>query len=179
MRFDKLTTKFQQALADAQKPGPRHDAGFIEPQQPARRAARAGGRQHDVAARPRGRPGAPAAVRAQEGDRRPAEGRGDRRRDQRLSRLERVLNLTDKEAQKRGDQFIAASSSCWRLPTTRARPGRLLKEYGLTRKAARSAIEAVRGGARRRFAGSRRSARGAQKYTIDLTERAKQGKSTR
>src|SRR5207302_8273959 len=61
--------------------------------------------------------------------------------------LNNLLNLTDKEATKRGDQFIASELFLLALADDKSETGRLAKEYGLTRTALEKAIEAVRGGA--------------------------------
>jgi ATP-dependent Clp protease ATP-binding subunit ClpB len=60
--------------------------------------------------------------------------------------LSNLLNLTDKEAQKRGDQFIASEMFLLALADDKGEAGRLLKEHGLQKKALEAAIEAVRGG---------------------------------
>src|SRR5205085_12574229 len=61
--------------------------------------------------------------------------------------LNNLLNLTDKEATKRGDQFIASELFLLASVKDKGPTGRLLKDHGLTRKALESAIETVRGGA--------------------------------
>src|SRR5205807_7269710 len=87
-----------------------------------------------------------------------------------LSRdLNNLLNLTDKEATKRGDQFIASELFLLALADDKGPTGRLLKEYGLTRSALESAIETVRGGA---GVGSQEAVgprEGLTKYTIGRT----------
>src|SRR6187549_2022375 len=108
MRFDKLTTKFQQALADAQSKALANDSGFIEP-------------QHLLAAMLEHDDGGTASLLSRAGvavprlkqalgnaiDRLPkVEGQGG---EIGVSRdLTNLLNLADKEASKRGDQFIAS-----------------------------------------------------------------------
>ncbi|MFM2008211.1 MAG: ATP-dependent chaperone ClpB, partial [Pseudomonadota bacterium] len=87
-----------------------------------------------------------------------------------------VLNLADKEAQKRGDQFIASEMILLALADDKSEAGKLARENGLTRKALEAAIQAVRGGAHvdsQEAEGQRES---LKKYTIDLTERARLGK---
>src|SRR5206468_7090663 len=61
--------------------------------------------------------------------------------------LNNLLNLTDKEAARRGDQFIASELFLLAAADDKGDTGRLLREAGLTRKALETAIEAVRGGA--------------------------------
>ena len=147
MRFDKFTTKFQQALADAQSLALGNDNGFIEPQHLLPALLDAGGRRHRVAARARRRQRAARCKTAltQAIARLPkVEGQGG---EISISRdLNNLLNLTDKEAHKRGDQFIASELFLLALADDKGETGRLLKEHGLTRKALEAAIEAVRGG---------------------------------
>src|SRR2546430_2545916 len=101
-----------------------------------------------------------------------------RARDTRLGarELNVLLNLTDKEAQKRGDQFIASELFLLALADDKGEAGRLLKENGGSKKAIDQAIKAVRGGesvASQEAEGSREA---LKKYTLDLTERARSGK---
>src|SRR2546423_1756394 len=176
MRFDKLTTKFQQAFADAQSLALAHDAGYIEP-------------QHLLAALLAQEDGGTASLLARAGvavprlqtalkqaiERLPkVEGTGG---EMGLSRdLNNLLNLTDKEATRRGDQFIASELFLLALADDKGPTGRLLKDHGLTRKALESAIEAVRGGAGVDSQEAEGQREALKKYTIDLTERAREGK---
>ena len=146
MRFDKLTTKFQQAIADAQSMALGADNGYIEPQHlllsllnqedsgTGSLLSRAGVNVAPLKA---------ALTKAI--DRLPkVEGQGGEISASR--ELTNLLNLTDKIATKRGDQFIASEIFLLALADDKGDTGRLLKEYGLTKKALESAIEAVRGG---------------------------------
>jgi ATP-dependent Clp protease ATP-binding subunit ClpB len=176
MRFDKLTTKFQQALADAQSMALGNDNGFVEPAH----LLSAMLNQEDVGttsllaragvAVPKVKASLAKAI-----ERLPkVEGQGG---EISVSReLGNLLNLTDKEATKRGDQFIASELFLLALADDKGETSRLLKENGLTRKALESAIQAVRGGAgvdSQEAEGQRET---LKKYTIDLTERARSGK---
>src|SRR5216110_1273875 len=176
MRLDKLTTKFQQALADAQSLALGNDNGFIEP-------------QHLLAALLQQEDGGTASLLARAGVNVPplkaaltkaigrlpkVEGQGG---EISISReLNNLLNLTDKEATKRGDQFIASELFLLALADDKSETGRLAKEYGLTRKALEKAIEAVRGGAAVDTQEAEGQREALKKYTIDLTERAVNGK---
>src|SRR5437016_3797876 len=176
MRLDKLTTKFQQALADAQSLALGNDNGFIEP-------------QHLLAALLQQEDGGSASLLARAGvnvaalkssltkaiGRLPkVEGQGG---EISISRdLNNLLNLTDKEATKRGDQFIASELFLLALADDTCETGRLAKEYGLPRKALEKAIEAVRGGAGVDTQEAEGQREALKKYTIDLTDRARQGK---
>src|SRR5437773_1101537 len=176
MRFDKLTTKFQQALADAQSLALGHDAGFIEP-------------QHLLAALLAQEDGGTASLLARAGVAVPRLQTALKQAIERLPKVEgtggeiglsrdlnNLLNLTDKEATKRGDQFIASELFLLALADDKGPTGRLLKDHGLTRKALESAIEAVRGGAGVDSQEAEGQRQALKKYTIDLTERAREGK---
>ena len=176
MRLDKLTTKFQQALADAQSLAIGHDNQMIEP-------------QHLLLALLQQDDGGSASLLAQAGvnvqalkaaldqaiDRLPTvEGHGG---EVTIGRdLTNLLNLTDKEAQKRGDQFIASEMFLLAVCDDKGETGRLAKQHGLSRKALEPAVDSVRGGEgvdSQEAEGQRES---LKKYCIDLTERARQGK---
>jgi len=176
MRFDKLTTKFQQALSDAQSLAIGHDAGFIEPQHllAALLAQEDGGTASLLARAGVQVPRLQAALK-QAIDRLPkVEGTGG---EINISRdLNNLLNLTDREAQKRGDQFIASEMFLLALADDKGDTGRLAREQGLTRKALEAAIETVRGGAGVESAEAEGQRESLKKYTLDLTERARNGK---
>jgi ATP-dependent Clp protease ATP-binding subunit ClpB len=92
------------------------------------------------------------------------------------SKLQAALNLTDKEAQKRGDQFIASELfllACLQDSTGLAK---VMKEAGLNAQSLNTAIEQVRGGAAVDSADGESQREALKKYTIDLTERARMGK---
>src|SRR6266536_3510277 len=176
MRFDKLTTKFQQALADAQSMALGNDNGFIEP-------------QHLLSALLNQEDGGTASLLARAGVAVPKVKAGLAKAIERLPKVEgqggeitvsrdlgNLLNLTDKEAVKRGDQFIASELFLLALADDKGETGRLLKENGLTRKALATAIEAVRGGAGIDTQEAEGQREALKKYTIDLTERAREGK---
>src|SRR6516165_7395595 len=176
MRIDKLTTKFQQALADAQSLAVGHDAGFIEPQHllAALLAQEDGGTTSLLARAGVQVPKLQAALKKSIENLPKVEGQGG---EITISRdLNNLLNLTDKEATKRGDQFIASELFLLALADDKGDTGRLAKEYGLTRKALETAIEAVRGGAGVDTQEAEGQREALKKYTIDLTERARNGK---
>lgn len=176
MRYDKFTTKFQQALADAQSLAVGNDQQFIEPQHlllallnqddgsTASLLQRAGVNGAGLKA---------ALVKALE--RLPkVQGHGGEvsvGRD-----LGNLLNLTDKAAQQRGDEFIASEMFLLALADDKGETGRLLKEHGLTKKALEQAIDAVRGGQNVGSADAESQREALKKYCVDLTDRARQGK---
>src|SRR4029078_6628649 len=146
MRFDKLTTKFQQALADAQSLALANDSGFIEPQHllAALLAQEDGGTTSLLARAGVAVPKLQTALRTAINNLPKVEGTGG---EITISRdLNNLLNLTDKEATKRGDQFISSQLFLLALTDDKGPTGRLLKEHGLSRKSLEAAIEAVRGG---------------------------------
>src|SRR5437764_467441 len=176
MRFYKLTTKFQQAFADAQSLALGHDAGYIEP-------------QHLLAALLAQEDGGTASLLARAGVAVPRLQTALKQAIERLPKVEgtggeisvsrdlnNLLNLTDKEAGKRGDQFIASELFLLALTDDKGPTGRLLKDHGLTRKSLEAAIEAVRGGGAVDSQEAEGQREALKKYTIDLTERARNGK---
>ena len=176
MRLDKLTTKFQQALADAQSLALGNDNGFIEPQHllSALLAQEDGGTSSLLSRAGVNVPPLKTALTKAIGRLPKVEGQGG---EITISRdLNNLLNLTDKEATKRGDQFVASELFLLALADDKSETGRLLKEYGLTRKALEKAIEAVRGGANVDSQEAEGQRQALAKYTIDLTERARSGK---
>src|SRR5687767_12745155 len=176
MRFDKLTTKFQQALADAQSMALGSDNGFIEPQHlmSALLAQEDGGTSSLLARAGVAVPKLQNALKASIAALPSVQGTGG---EIGLSRdLNNLLNLTDKEAQKRGDQFIASEMFLLAAVQDKGALGRLLKDAGLTRKALEDAIDHVRGGANVENAEAEGQRQALEKYTIDLTERARNGK---
>ncbi len=176
MRFDKLTTKFQQALNDAQSLALGNDNGFIEPQHLlAALLAQQDGGTASLLARagvplPRLSSGLKASI-----DRLPkVEGTGG---EISLSRdLNNLLNLTDKEAVKRGDQFISSELFLLALLQDKGDTGRLLKELGLAKQPLEDAIAQVRGGGGVDSQEAEGQREALAKYTIDLTARAREGK---
>ena len=176
MRFDKFTTKLQQALADAQSLAVGADNQFIEPQHLLLALLNdADSGAGSLLARAGGNVNALKAALTDAVSRLPkVEGHGG---EVQVGRdLSSLFNLTDKEAQKRGDQFIASEMYLLALTGDKGEAGRLLKQHGVARAALEQAINAVRGGesvGSQEAEGSRES---LKKYCLDLTERARQGK---
>ena len=176
MRFDKFTTKFQQALSDAQSLAVGGDNQFIEPQHlllallndadsgAGSLLARAGGNVNALKTSLND-----AVTRLPK-----VEGHGG---EVQVGRdLGNLLNLTDKEAQKRGDQFIASEMYLLALTSDKGETGRLLKQHGVSRAPLETAINAVRGGESVGSQEAEGQREALKKYTLDLTERARQGK---
>ncbi len=176
MRFDKLTTKFQQAIADAQSIALGNDNTAIEP-------------VHLLQALLQQEDGSTASLLSRAGvqlnslksglknalDNLPTS--SDTSGEVAISRdLNNLLNVTDKHAQKRGDAYIASEMFLLALAEDKGEAGRLLKENGLTKAALESSINAVRGDGSVDSQEAEGQREALKKYTLDLTERARIGK---
>ena len=176
MRFEKLTTKLQEALAEAQSSALGRDQQYIEP-------------EHLLLALLNQEDGGVAGLLAKAG------GNVNRLRqelEQAVSRLPKVegtpgdvmlsreltqlLNVADKEAQKRGDQYIASELFVLAAASDKGQAGRLLKQAGVSKAALEKAIEELRGGQTVSGQADESQRQALQKYTLDLTDRARQGK---
>ncbi|MEO0972755.1 MAG: Clp protease N-terminal domain-containing protein, partial [Pseudomonadota bacterium] len=176
MRMDKLTARFQAALADAQSLAVGRDHQFIEP-------------VHLMAALLDSEGGAirpllvtaganVALLRSRLGealDRLPeVQGTGG---DVHLSNdLGKLLNVTDKLAQERKDQYLSSELFVLAASDDRGALGALLRDAGLVRGALAQAIDAARGGERVDDPNAEDARQALQRFTQDLTERAEQGK---
>lgn len=176
MRMDKLTTKFQEALADAQSLALGKDHQFIEPiHVMIALLDQEGGSIRPLLAKA----GVNVAqLRSELGkalDRLPTvQGVGG---EVHISNeLARVLNLTDKLAQKRGDAYISSELFVLAALEDRGALAEILRKAGATRSLIEKAIDEIRGGERvtDQYAEEQRQA--LEKYTVDLTARAEQGK---
>ncbi len=176
MRFDKLTTRFQQAIADAQSLAARNDNPYIEPVHvlaallsdadsgAGSLLARAGVAVNRLVS------GVNAAIAAL-----PSVS-GSEENLQVSRELNALLTRADKEASRRGDTYIASELFLLALADDKGDAGRLLREAGLRRQALETAIEAVRGGAAVSDSEGESNREALAKYTLDLTERARLGK---
>ncbi|MGE3680008.1 MAG: Clp protease N-terminal domain-containing protein, partial [Burkholderiales bacterium] len=147
MRIDKFTTRLQEALAEAQSLALGRDHQQIEPQHLlAALLAQEDGGSASLIQRAGGNPGAlQKAVTEAIGRLPKVEGTPG---EVHVSRdLGNLLNVADKEAQKRGDQFIASELFLLAACGDKGETGRLMKQAGVDRKALEKAIEQVRGGA--------------------------------
>ncbi|OFZ69661.1 MAG: ATP-dependent chaperone ClpB [Betaproteobacteria bacterium RBG_16_58_11] len=176
MRFDKLTTKFQQAFSDAQSAAVGNDNPYIEP-------------QHLLLSLINQDDGGTASILARAGVNVAALKQALHKSIERLPKvsghggevsisrdLNNLLNVTDKEALKRNDAFIASEMFLLALADDKGDTGRLLKENGANRASLEQAITAVRGGESVQNPEAEGGREALKKYTIDLTERARQGK---
>ncbi|BDI06394.1 ATP-dependent chaperone ClpB [Sphaerotilus microaerophilus] len=173
MRADKLTTLLQQALADAQSLANQSDHPYIEP-------------AHLLKAMLQQADGPRSLLQRAGVNLRALEDAADAA----LSRIAPVqggelqpgrdlvtlLQGAEKEASKRGDQFIASEMLLLALADAKTDLAQAARSAGLTRKALEAAIDAVRGGAKVDSAEAEGQREALKKYTLDLTERARLGK---
>jgi ATP-dependent Clp protease ATP-binding subunit ClpB len=176
MRLDKLTTKFQQALADGQSLALGNDNPYIEPIHVlSALLAQEDGGTGSLAARAgvnlaRLRESLKQAISGLS----KVEGAGG---EVQISReLNNLFNLTDKEAQKLGDQYISSELFLLTLASDKGEAGRLLKEAGGSKKAIEEAVKAVRGGESVASPEAEGQREALKKYCVDLTELARKGK---
>jgi ATP-dependent Clp protease ATP-binding subunit ClpB len=174
MRLDKLTTKFQEALGDAQSLALANDHAYIEPAHllvamlrqedgPRPLLQRAGVNVQGLLAAAESEMHRLPQVHGQE---QVQVGRD----------LAALLQQSEKEALKRNDQFIASENFLLGVAETKQDIGRIARENGLSRKALEAAVEAVRGGQNVNSAEAEGQREALKKYCLDLTERARMGK---
>jgi len=176
MRMDKLTSRFQQALSDAQSLAVGRDNNLIEP-------------AHLLLALVDQKGGSTRPLLAQAGvnvttlrqrlvetlDKLPKvagqEGNISVGND-----LARLLNVTDKLAQDRGDSFIASELFVLACTDDKGAAGQALKAAGANKAALEKGIETLRGGEKVQDENAEENRQALEKYCIDLTERAESGK---
>ncbi len=176
MRQDRLTTKFQLALADAQSLAVGRDHQFIEPlhlllallDQEGGSARplldRAGVNVSQLRSRLLEQIGRIPTVEGAAGEVHPSND------------LLKLLNVTDKLAQKRGDQYISSELFVLAACEDKGTLGRVLKDSGAVRGAMEKAIDDLRGGEKVDDPNAEEQRGALAKFTIDLTERAEKGK---
>ncbi|MBR9773004.1 MAG: ATP-dependent chaperone ClpB [Gammaproteobacteria bacterium] len=176
MRFDKFTAKLQQAIADAQSLAVGRGHNQMEPahlllalldnrdtgvKALVQKAGGDAGRLRDALA---GQIDDLPQVAQFDGEVQPS-------RD-----LIKLFNLTDAEAQKRGDQYIASELVLLAAIAMKHAVAKALTQAGLARKSLEGAIDSVRGGQKVDDANAEDSREALEKYTLDLTQRAADGK---
>ncbi len=174
MRLDKLTTKFQEALGEAQTLALGNDHAYIEPAHLlAAMLRQSGGPQSLLQRAGVNVAGLSKAVEAAVKKLPEVQGQDQVQVGPELAKL---LQATEKEAIKRGDQFVAGELFLLAIADHKGEMGRMANENGLTRKSLESAIEAVRGGQTMDSPEAEGQREALKKYTLDLTERARLGK---
>jgi ATP-dependent Clp protease ATP-binding subunit ClpB len=174
MRLDKLTTKFQEALAEAQTLAIGGDHAYIEP-------------AHLLVAMLRQEDG-PRALLQRAGVNVPGLLSAAEAAMHKLPQVEgqeqvqigrdlvSLLQAAEKEAIKRGDQYIASELFLLALADTKQEIGGIARGNGLTRRSLEAAVDAVRGGQNVNDPQAEGQREALKKYCLDLTERARQGK---
>jgi len=176
MRTDKLTSKFHEAIADAQSLALGKDHQFIEP-------------AHLLLALVNQESGSIKPLLAQSGINVPGlrvellaalnrlasvSGTGG---DVRVSNeLDRLLNITDKLAQKRNDTFISSELFLLAIVEEKCSLTDIFKKFGINKMLLQNAIEKLRGGEAVNDANAEDQRQALNKYTVNLTQRAMQGK---
>jgi len=174
MRQDKLTTKLQEALADAQSLAVGNDNQYIEPAHLLLALLnQEDGGARSLLQRAGVNVGGLAQALKHAMERMPKVSGGDVT----VSReFVNMLNQADRETQKRGDQFVSSEMVLLAIAEDKGDAGKLARENGLQRKALETAIDAVRGGAKVDSQEAEGQREALKKYTLDLTERARMGK---
>ena len=176
MRQDKLTARFQQALADAQSLALGRDHQIIEPAHVLLALIdQQGGTVKPLLVKAGGNLPKLRAELQSALDRLPkvqgAPGEVHVSND-----LQRLLNVTDKLAQIKGDQYISSELFVLAAYEDKALLARLLKDSGFAQAALEKAINDVRGGEKVQDANAEENRQALEKYTVDLTQRAIDGK---
>jgi ATP-dependent Clp protease ATP-binding subunit ClpB len=174
MRVDKLTTKFQEALGEAQTLALGHDHAYIEP-------------SHVVVAMLQ-QDGGPRSLLERAGANVSGLQKDAQQRVERLPKVEgqeqvqvsrdliQLMQAAEKDAIKRGDQYVASELFFLALCDHKGEWGQFAKQYGLSRASLEAAVQAVRGGEKVHSAEAEGQREALKKYTLDLTERARSGK---
>ncbi|MDA3869804.1 MAG: AAA family ATPase, partial [Gammaproteobacteria bacterium] len=176
MRMDRLTSKFQVALADAQSLALGRDHAFIEPVQlmlallgqsgsTVRHLLSSTGVNVDLL-----------TSKLNEELDHMAQIENHQGEIQISNEMNRLLNLTDKLAQKRNDQYISSELFMLAVVEDKSRLGDLMRNAGANKQSLEKAIEEVRGGQKVDDPNAEEQRQALEKYTVDLTERAQQGK---
>jgi ATP-dependent Clp protease ATP-binding subunit ClpB len=176
MRMDKLTSRFQQALSDAQSLAVGRDHNMIEP-------------AHLLVALLDQQGGSTRPLLAQAGINVPLlrerlgeqleklpKVRGQEGNLNVGNDLSRLLNLTDKLAQQRGDAYIASELFVLAALDDKGETGKLLKAAGADKTKLEAAIDKLRGGDKVNEPNAEEARQALEKFTIDLTARAESSK---
>ena len=174
MRFEKLTTAFQQALGDAQSAAVARDNPYVEPAHLlAAMLAQADGPKSLLERAGANTAALATAMETAIRNLPTVQGGGQVQPGRDLLQL---LQAADKEASKAGDQFIASEMFLLALADAKTDIGGVVRGHGLTRKALEAAVIAVRGGQTVDNADAEGQREALKKFTLDLTERARRGK---
>jgi len=174
MRLDKLTTKFQEALTEAQSLAVTRDNPYIEP-------------AHILLAMLRQDDG-PKALMERAGVKVPQLAAALEKQLDKLPQVQgadqvqagretvSLLQGAEKEAHKQGDPYIASEMFLLALADHKGDTATLARDFGLSRKSLETAVKAVRGDQKVDNPEAEGQREALKKYTLDLTERARAGK---
>ena len=174
MRLDKLTTKFQEALSDAQSLALSKDQAYIEPchllvamlkqdDGPRSLLVRSG---VNIASLLKDSEEAVAKLPEVHGQDQVQVGRD----------LVTLMQAAEKESLKKGDEFVASEMFLLALSDSKSEMGQIARKHGLSRQTFAAAVESLRGGQTVKSADEESQRGSLKKYTLDLTERARMGK---
>lgn len=175
MRFDRLTTRFQEALGDAQSLALSRDHGFIEPQHLLLTLlTQSDGAATNLLARAGVKVQPLRQALEQSLDKLPqVQGQGEITVSRDLNNL---FNRVDREGQKRGDSYYSSDLFLLALCDDTGETGKLCRSQGLDRTKLETAIMALKGNQPVDNPSGETSQESLKKYTLDLTERARLGK---
>ena len=176
MRFDKLTTKFQQAFADAQSLANTNDNPNIEPVHMVQALLDQDDGSTASLLSYAGVNLAPLKVSLKSSIDKLAKVEGNQGEISISRDLNNLLNLTEKNSQKLGDAYISSEMFLLALADDKTEVARLLKQHGLTKAALEKAVQSVRGSDKINSQDADGQRESLKKYTIDLTELARVGK---
>ena len=176
MRMDKLTSKFQLALSDAQSMALGADHQFIEPVHVMLALLNQDGSGVEPLLKQSGANTGLLKTELQAHFKRLATVSGSGGDVQISNELSKILNLTDKLAQQRQDEFISSEIFLLAVLSTKGSLSDIFTKAGVNQKALEKAIESVRGGQNVNDANAEDQRHALKKYTINLTERAEKGK---
>ena len=176
MRFDKLTTKFQQAFADAQSLANTNDNPNIEPVHMVQALLDQDDGSTASLLSYAGVNLAPLKVSLKSSIDKLAKVEGNQGEISISRDLNNLLNLTEKNSQKLGDAYISSEMFLLALADDKTEAARLLKQHGLTKAALEKAVQSVRGSDKINSQDADGQRESLKKYTIDLTELARVGK---
>jgi len=174
MRLDKLTTKFQEALSDAQSLALGKDQAYIEPchlvvamlkqdDGPRSLLVRSG---VNIASLLKDSEEAVDKLPEVHGQDQVQVGRD----------LVTLMQAAEKESLKKGDEFVASEMFLLALSDSKSEMGQIARKHGLSRQTFAAAVESLRGGQTVKSADEESQRGSLKKYTLDLTERARMGK---
>ena len=176
MRYDKLTTKFQQTLQEAQSMALAGDSGYLEAAHVLKALlddaqsgmgallVQAGGNVAQIKREVQAAVDTLPKISGQGGEMMPSR------------ELQNALNLMDKAAVKRGDAYIASELFLLGILQENGAMARILKNAGVTEAKLNQAIDQIRGGNTVDNPNAEDQREALKKYTLDLTERAREGK---